>query len=254
MGKSKTVALRLFEIYKKHGFLLSSELEPALVNSDKFVYTRLYVGHLNQTYHLGITMREIQFLESLSSLTDFKNIYIIGNSFGFSTLALALMNPQAKVVAIEIGMEPFTDGWISRTNEIAKAEGLDITVVKGSSPQNNAEIIQREFDGPVDFFFVDGLHTNEAVEQDFKSLRPFAHNRTIFGFHDVLAFKMVQGLAAAVQHDPIPVQLFFATPSGVALASHEFPEGFDVFCDLYGSNDLIQAILNHGVAAVVSAA
>lgn len=254
MANIKTVSLRLFEIYKKNGFLLSSELEPAYMNSQQFVFTRLYVGHINQTYHLGITMREIAFLESLSSLSDFKNIFIIGNSFGFSTFALALMNPQAKVVAIEIGMEPFTDQWITRTNDIARAEGLNIKVVKGSSPENNAEIIEREFGGSVDFAFIDALHTNEAVQRDFDSLRPFGHRRTIFGFHDVLAHKMVEGLSASVGRNPIPTQIFFATPSGIALASYEFPEGFDVFCDLYGSNGLTQAILERGVAAVLPSA
>ncbi|MFY8093326.1 MAG: class I SAM-dependent methyltransferase [Niveispirillum sp.] len=254
MAKSKAVALRLFEIYKKNGFLLSSELEPEYVKTDKFIFTRLYIGHMNQTYHLGIAMREIAFLESLSSLTDFKTIFIIGNSFGFSTLALALMNPQAKVVAIEIGLEPFTERWIEATNTIAQAEGLNVKVVKGSSPENNAEIIERELGGSIDFAFVDGLHTNDAVQKDFDSLRPFGHNRTIYGFHDVLAHKMVEGLSAAVGRNPIPTQIFFATPSGIALASAEFPEGFDVFCDLYGSNSLTQAILQKGVAAVVPAA
>lgn len=254
MVKPKTVALRLFEIYKKNGYTLSSELEPSYMKSDKFVFTRLYIGHMNQTYHLGITMREIAFLESLSSLTDFKKIFIVGNSFGFSTFALALMNPQAKVVAIEIGMEPFTEQWIDRTNTIAQAEGLNIKVVKGSSPENNAEIIERELGGSIDFAFIDGLHTNEAVQKDFDSLRPFGHPRTIFGFHDVIAHNMIEGLSASVGRNPIPTQIFFATPSGVALSSQEFPEGFDVFCDLYGSNGLTQAILRHGVAAVVPSA
>lgn len=254
MSKAKSVALRLFEIYKKNGYMLSSELEPAYAKSEHFVFTRLYVGHLNQTYHLGIAMREIAFLESLSSLSDFKNIFIVGNSFGFSTLALALMNPQAKVVAIEIGMEPFTDQWIARTNAFAQAEGLNVTVVKGSSPENNAEIIERELGGTIDFAFVDGLHTNDAVQKDFDSLRPFGHRRTIYGFHDVLAHKMAEGLSAAVSRNPIPTQIFFATPSGIALASQEFPEGFDVFCDLYGSNSLTQAILERGVNAVITPA
>lgn len=254
MAKSKSVALRLFEIYKKNGFMLTSELEPQYINSAKFIFTRLYVGHLNQTYHLGIAMREIAFLESLSSLTDFRNIFIVGNSFGFSTLALALMNPQAKVVAIEIGMETFTNSWIEATNAIAQAEGLNVKVVKGSSPENNAEIIDRELGGSIDFAFVDGLHTNEAVQKDFDSLRPFGHSRTIYGFHDVLSHKMVEGLSACVSRNPIPTHFFFATPSGIALASQEFPPGFDVFCDLYASNGLTQAILERGVAAVVPAA
>lgn len=247
MSKTPSVAMRLFGIYKKYGFTLSSELEPTFIGSNHFIFTRLYANNLNQTYHLGLALREVAFLESLSSISDFKKIYIVGNSFGFSTLALSLINPDAKVVAIEIGMEPFTEQWIGATNKIADDEGLNIKVVKGSSPENTAEIINAELGGSIDFAFVDGMHTNPAIELDFNSLRPFGHRRTIYGFHDVLSHKMQDGLMAAVQKDPIPTQVFFATPSGVALASHEFPSGFDTFCDVYGSNSLVQGILNRGV-------
>lgn len=249
MGTPTNVALRLFDIYNRNGFQVTSELSPEFVYSNRYVFTRLYSNNKNLTYHLGITMREVHFLESLSSLKDIKNIFIIGNSFGFSTFALALMNPQAKIVAIEIGMEEFTAEWIEQTNRIARAEGLDITVIQGSSPGNNAEIIERELGGRIDLAFVDGLHTNEAVEADFESLVPFGHDETIYVFHDVLSFAMTEGLSKVISRHPMDARVFFSTPSGMAVALKKPPPQYDTFCNVYGCNGLVQMIINSGLAA-----
>lgn len=248
MGTDNNIAMRLFDIYHRNGYQVTSELSPEFVFSDKYVFTRLYSNNENLTYHLGITMREVHFLESLSSLRDAKNIFIIGNSFAFSTLALALMNPQAKVVAIEIGMEPFTADWIERTNTIAQAEGLNIKVIQGSSPQNNAEIINRELDGRIDLAFIDGLHTNEAVEVDLESLLPFGHDETMYVFHDVLSFSLTHGLSKVLSRHPMDARVFFSTPSGMAVLSKNQPPQYDTFCNVYGCNDLVQMIINSGKA------
>ncbi|MFV3130060.1 class I SAM-dependent methyltransferase [Niveispirillum sp. KHB5.9] len=244
MGTPTNIALRLFDIYNRQGFQITSELNSEHVYSDTYIFTRIYQNNRSQTHHLGIAMREVHFLESLCSLRDIRNIFVIGNSFAFSTFALALINPQAKVVAIEIGDEDFTAEWIDRTNRIAREEGLNITVIKGSSPENNADIINREFDGRIDLAFVDGLHTTAAVEADFESLIPFGHDETMFVFHDVLSFSLTEGLSRVVTRHPMDGRVFFATPSGMAVVQKTLPPNYDIFSETYGCSALVQIIIN----------
>lgn len=244
MGTRPNLAMRLFDIYTRQGFQITSELSAEFVHSDRYTFTRLYKGIRNLTYHLGIALREVHFLESLCSMRYSQNIYIVGNSFAFSTIALALINPNSKVVVIEIGNEDFTAEWIELTNSIAAQEGLNIKVIRGRSPDDNAEIIRRELDGRIDLAFVDGLHTDEAIEADFTSLIPFGHDQTVYIFHDVLTFGLTEGLMRVVEKHPMNGNLFFATPSGIAVLQRDLPPDYGTFCNVYGSNEIVQAIIS----------
>src|SRR5262245_53996069 len=61
----------------------------------------------------GLALQEIMFVEGLRDYLEPKRILVIGNSYGWSTLALALMFPQARVV----GIDPVEEG-NAITNEI----------------------------------------------------------------------------------------------------------------------------------------
>jgi predicted O-methyltransferase YrrM len=73
------------------------------------------------------------------------------------------------------------------TNDIAQKEGLDLEVVEGFSPGDVKSIVEANFDGPVDFVFIDGLHTNDQQYSDFKACAEVASDRAIIMFHDVVS-------------------------------------------------------------------
>ena len=82
---------------------------------------------------------------------------------GESAVALAMMNQEASVVVID----PQTG--IELTNWIAFRERLSCIAVPGSSPGDNARIIQDYCPCAPDFVLIDGLHSNEQIVLDFNA-------------------------------------------------------------------------------------
>src|SRR5215471_15565442 len=97
---------KLFRFYAEHNCLPLVGLSPTKFGSFPLAtYTWLMKDNQNFTQGLGISMQEVYFLECLFAVFHPTNVFAIGNSFGWSTLALALLNPQAKVVAIDAGYD-----------------------------------------------------------------------------------------------------------------------------------------------------
>lgn len=125
---------------------------------------------------------------------------------------------KAKVVAIDaaLGGTKSIKG-IELTNLVALQENLDVTVEVVISPQDNDDVIERNFNNEsIDLVFIDALHTDEAQTNDFLSVLPYTSDRTIFIFHDVLSYKMeasFKGIGADLNsHRPI---IFHRTTSGI---------------------------------------
>jgi hypothetical protein len=53
----------------------------------------------------GLSLHELYFLECIASTIEANAILIIGNAFGWSTLALSLLFPTAHVLAIDNATE-----------------------------------------------------------------------------------------------------------------------------------------------------
>jgi hypothetical protein len=152
-------------------------------------------------------------LEKISTLYKPSRIYIVGNGLGWSTLGLAILNPTARVVAID------PDQDIELVNRIAAAEGLNCAVRAGSSPDDNSKIIMEEFDGSPDLFLIDGMHTNEHVAKDWASLYNLGGAEALYMFHDVFSFDLFQAMRAIRHQGSGAVMTFvnlLASPSGMA--------------------------------------
>ena len=122
-----------------------------------------------------------------------EKIFIIGNAFGWSTIVLALAFPSAKVVALDAGIEGEDNMvGIDLTNQIAKNEGLNVIVEYGYSPYDIPRVAEKYFGNnfSFDLIFIDGLHTNEQLLNDFFSVNEFCNSRTIFIYHDIINWKM----------------------------------------------------------------
>jgi predicted O-methyltransferase YrrM len=181
-------------------------------------FTRFIKDGRSMTNGLGIAMQEIYLLENLFSNYKPDHVLIIGNSLGWSTLAIGLLLPESRVIAMDAGFDENTLHGLDLTNRMAAQAGLSkLRAVKGISPQDVATIVKTGLDGRVDFAFIDGLHTNEQIFLDFQAVAPLAAKDAVFLFHDVHCFSLYDGLARIEAQAGRKAQSLRATPSGMAV-------------------------------------
>jgi len=166
----------------------------------------------------GISFPEIAFFEAVCERIKPKSIFIIGNAFGWSSLALGLINPSARVVAIDICWRPDEVRGLDVTNALAARAGLDVRARQGKSPDDVAAVCAREFDGPVDLVFIDGGHTPDQQTLDFDACRAIAAPDCVYVFHDVVNFQMVNSFVdIARSSSDLVGSLLMRTPSGMGI-------------------------------------
>ena len=209
---------RLVDLYESRGFEIAAGFNP--YHFDNFgaaPYTWMFHGGRPYTNALGIAVKEIYFLECLFENYHPSTIFIIGNSFGWSTLTLALLAPQAKVVAIDAGFDENSLEGIALTNRIASEEGLGVTVMEATAPQDVGAVIAQHLDGAVDFALIDGKHTNEQIVLDFDAVRASAAAGCAYLFHDVFEFSLQQGFSQNQSASGLSGGILRGTTSGMGL-------------------------------------
>jgi len=223
---------RLVQLYERHGYQVLSSVAPLLWVRMATDSSRPLVAPPNDrlfTYILrdgafcsgggGLHMTEIYFLEALAGTLAPRRIFVVGNAFGWSTLALAMAFPEARVIAIDNDDAPGGNRGIAFTNRAAAAEGLHARAVLASSPGDVARVAARDLGGPIDLALIDGAHTNEQQALDFEACRAAASPDCVYLLHDVLNWEMIPGLKAlAKEHDGIlNAELLTRTASGMAI-------------------------------------
>jgi predicted O-methyltransferase YrrM len=239
--------VKLVELYGRYGFSIRSSISPFLLtklslnSAEDGTFTYAFregtnIGNLGG----GINMSEVALIEDIGQVCAPKRIFAIGCSFGWSTLALALAMPEAKIVAIDIGMGNGKEG-LALTNQIARENGFDVTGILGASPDDLAATVAAHFDAPIDMVFIDADHTNEAQSKDFFGIRPHCAADAVYMFHDVMVCQMLPSFkeiaAAAPTHK---ARVLTRTASGIGILapkdSHaELHRVLDAYCDPYGA-------------------
>ncbi len=231
------VFLRLFRIYRQAGYDIRINLNPAFFAGwGDSLFCMLYKdGKPLSTGGGGISLSELNFFESLRSALPLSSIFVIGNSGGWSTLALALLWPEARVAAIDCGLmekpnplfEVFdfdrhqggmpSDFGIVLTNDLARAHHLDVQVVQGMSPQDLPHVIPSACPAPPQLVFIDGGHSNEQVIKDFDGLQRLVDPNCIFIFHDVVNWHMEKGFLHCCEVVGRKGHILWRTSSGMAI-------------------------------------
>jgi hypothetical protein len=209
---------RLTALYESRGILISTGLNPChFGNLLQANFTWFIKDGKSLTNGLGIAMQEVYFLECLFAALHPKNIFAIGNSAGWSSFALSLLNPAARVVAIDAGFDQNALEGLDFTNRVAAEEGLNLRAVKAVSPDGVTAVAEAHLTGPIDFAFIDGYHAQEQVVRDFTALRAHAAADCVYLFHDVYEFKLQPGIEEIVRLSGLSSQLLLGTPSGMAV-------------------------------------
>ncbi len=88
---------RLTSLYESRGISIAAGLNPShFSNLPSAPFTWFVKDGRSLTNGLGIGLQEIYFLECLFDGFHPRRIFVVGNSLGWSTLALALLNPDRK--------------------------------------------------------------------------------------------------------------------------------------------------------------
>ena len=219
---SMPILNELVSIYAKRGIEIATGIPPhRYANLPQIAATWFVHSGESLTVGLGVSLQEIYFLECLFGKFEPRSCFIIGNSWGWSTFALALLNPSAKVVAIDSAVGPqFLEG-LNFTNQVAHEHGLNVKAIQASSPEDVPRVMRHEFEGPVEFVFIDGQHTNDQLSRDFDAVLPFASHETVFLFHDVLDWGLLDGLKHASGTAAMPYHLLDGTTSGMGIIFDE---------------------------------
>jgi hypothetical protein len=234
---------RLKATYRHHaGIDVVSGLSPYhFSNYRDAPFTHFLRGGDSLTENLGISLWELLVLERFCHAQAPRSIFIIGNGLGWSAIALAMMNPDAFVVAID----PHTG--IELTNRIAFRERLSCTAVQASSPGDNARIIQEYCPSPPDLVLIDGLHSNEQIVLDFNATFAVSGREAAYFFHDIVNFDLFDGLSRISEtgrSSAMSTHLLMCTPSGMAVvARNDAPQAVRDAIELFsGSVNEIMAI------------
>ena len=214
--------LKTLQMYERRGFTVRTGLSPWHFHCNSYRNLPLSFIFSDGTkvgVAGGIGFVEMFFFGSLCAAVQPSRILVIGNAFGLSTVLLSVLNPNAKVVTLDAGVEGIDNSEGNRlTERIAREEGLNLTVVLGFSPQAVPATVKEHLEGKVDLFFIDGLHTEAQQELDFEACWKFGGDKAIYLFHDVLNFKMRTGFDRIVRgHPEMRSAILWRTVSGMGI-------------------------------------
>ena len=221
---------RLVKHFETRGIQISTGLNPSHFDNYPLApFTWFIRDGGSLTNGLGIALQEVYFLECLVARLRPERLFVVGNSLGWSTFALALLNPSARVLAIDAGFDRFSLDGLDFTNRVAAEEGFAITAVKAVSPGDVTTTLQANAMTPVDFAFIDGLHSVAQVQLDFDAIRPHAAPDCVYVFHDVEATGLHVGIERIAERSSLSWQLLLGTPSGIAIMydRHHRPAALD---------------------------
>jgi predicted O-methyltransferase YrrM len=221
--------LKTLQMYERRGFTVRTGLSPWHFHCNFYrnlPMSSIFADGSKLGAAGGISFVEMFFFGSLCAQAQPSRILVIGNAFGLSTVLLAVLNPDAKVVTLDAGVEGIDNSAGNRlTEQIAREEGLNLRVVLGFSPQAVPATVEKHLDGKVDFFFIDGLHTETQQGLDFEACWKFGGDQAIYVFHDVLNFKMRSGFDRIVsEHPEMRSAILWRTVSGMGVL---YPRGLN---------------------------
>eukprot|EP00439_Symbiodinium_sp_Y106_P079304 s1089_g17.t9 len=145
------------------------------------VICKCIARHKNSTllpWDLGMTDADVELFLQLKRVVlsvPAVRVFIIGNSFGFSTSVLGYLFAEkgagGSVDAIDAEQNAcgHAGSWLTR--RVAAAEGLDVQITKGISPEDVPAAMRSE---QYDLAFVDGLHETEQQETLLAHFQPRA--------------------------------------------------------------------------------
>ena len=222
--------LQLIDLYKQEGYEIDTgsyhwHFDKLYPLEYTFLHRRLPFPSLRQngaplSLGQGIAFAELMLITHCAQKQNAKNIFIIGNAFGWSTFALALACPQSQLVVID-NFQEGTQAEIGhrislRIKEKHKLEHVHL--VRATSPEDVKGVAQKYFhNGKSDFVLIDGNHTNEQLLLDFEAIQNITTPQHLVFLHDVINFDMTKAFVQLRRrYTQLENKMLLRTPSGMA--------------------------------------
>ena len=219
---------KLFSVYRAAGYEPITGYSPFhFFNWREAPFTRFIKGE--QIHGIfGIALQEVMFVEHFHGFISPRSILIIGNAHGWSINALALIFPEARIVA----MDPDPAG-VEFTNQLIAANGFTAKAVVAHSPDDVTRVVNEHLDGSVDFSLIDAVHDNQAIKVDFGAVQSVATDDAHYLFHDVINWNMIDGFKELLASGQLQGKVFTRTTSGMALAYSNLSPEFSAYLDCF---------------------
>jgi len=131
----------------------------------------------------AITDADIELFLEIREKINVKNIYIIGNAFGYSTFVLSNIFPKAKIDVIDAECEGNDNRLgLEITRKIIEKNKLDINLFIGFSPEDVERSMRTN---KYELIFIDGLHTKEQIRKDLDAVKNYCADNFFIVCHDV---------------------------------------------------------------------
>ncbi len=203
------------EIHKRHSKLgtrvvggFSSSVAPLSAGQGNFIVR----DNVCLSSSGSISDAEMAFMWGLCELVQPRRILVIGNSYGLSTLFLALANPEALVVA----MDKYRTTGLGFTEKLC--EGLTVKAIQASTPDQLDSVVTEYLNGGCDLVLVDAVHENEIQTAEFRLLAPFLSESAAVVFHDVLSCDLLPSIRYLDhEFEDHTFSVLPKTPSGLAV-------------------------------------
>ena len=172
----------------------------------------LWCGDKRLDTGLGVSWVDLDVFAKLATTFTPAMIFGIGNGFGWSTIALRMLWPEAWITVLDAETEGVDNAETNRLTRRIMAELGQGEIVPGSSPRDVSWVLQGP--PPAGLCFIDGCHTNDQQTADFDAVRPFLAPEHIVFFHDVVLCDMTRSWRSIAAQYPGQAKIL-DTPTGM---------------------------------------
>ncbi len=143
----------------------------------------------NASMPMGIAKSDVQIFKDFAEEINPKNIFVIGNAFGWSATLISLLFPSSTIDVIDAEIEHDGPGATKIAKKVFSKLDSKINLHIGFSPQDVPIAMNSKC---YDMVFLDGFHEKNQVIKDFDAISSFLSKECIVFFHDVRLLKNCQ--------------------------------------------------------------
>jgi hypothetical protein len=186
------------QVYKYHKILTQLEVRITKIEDNlNFLEEHPDLARKKESYKRAISQRHTAWYGHFEKAVNISNILEpkitvdLGVDCAYSTFAFAFLNTGEVY-----GLDSFEgDDHAGYKNTYSYVLDLydklkrDFKVENVHFLKGYFDDIARDWDKPIDLLHIDGLHTYNAVKNDFNTWKKFFHKDTVVLFHDTVSFK-----------------------------------------------------------------
>jgi cephalosporin hydroxylase len=132
----------------------------------------------------------LQLARTLQAFAPMRSLEIGTNYGGTLFLLCTLSPPGAKIISLDLPSGPFGGGYPRRKIPLyrrfpRKGQRLHLLRADSHFPETKERVLKILAGERLDYLFIDGDHTYDGVQRDFRMYSPLVRSGGIVAFHDI---------------------------------------------------------------------